>query len=268
LTTLQNNLSEARKMYRDDYPPIKNLIARIDNLQKQKEEAEKADLAPEASISAPTGPTAVKVTNPEVALHLEELKNQINNVKISITTTNGEIQTRQARITELNRRITEYQARIEAAPLNEQTYAQLIGDYNLAKEQYDEFVKRREQSETQENMREHQAGESLEVLDAASLREESFEPNRALWGGIGTALGMFLGVMLAGAKEMKDTSLKNLKDVRAYTNLPVLSSIPLLENALLVRRKRRLFWLAWASAFIIGTIAMSGAMYYHFFGRS
>ena len=68
-----------------------------------------------------------------------------------------------------------------------------------------------------------------------------------------------VGVVLAGAKEMKNTSLKNLKDVRAYTNLPVLSSIPLLENALLVRRKRRLLWLAWSSAMIIGSIAMSGS---------
>jgi uncharacterized membrane protein YgdD (TMEM256/DUF423 family) len=73
---------------------------------------------------------------------------------------------------------------------------------------------------------------------------------------------------MAGIKEMKDTSLKNLKDVRAYTNLPVLSSIPLLENALLVRRKRRLFWLAWSTAIIIGTIAMSGSMYYYYFGKT
>ncbi len=69
---------------------------------------------------------------------------------------------------------------------------------------------------------------------------------------------MLLGVVLAGAKEMKNTSLKNLKDVRAYTNLPVLSSIPLLENALLVRRKRRLFWLAWSGAFIFGSMACAG----------
>ena len=73
---------------------------------------------------------------------------------------------------------------------------------------------------------------------------------------------------MAGVKEMKDTSLKNLKDVRAYTNLPVLSSIPLLENALLVRRKRRLFWLGWSTAVIIGTIAMSSSMYYYYFGKS
>ena len=71
--------------------------------------------------------------------------------------------------------------------------------------------------------------------------------------------------MLAGAREMKNTSLKNLKDVRAYTNLPVLSSIPLLENALLVRRKRRLSWLAWSSAVIVGSIAMSVAAYYYYF---
>ena len=74
-----------------------------------------------------------------------------------------------------------------------------------------------------------------------------------------------LGIVIAGAREMKDTSLKNLKDVRAYTNLPVLSSVPLLENALLVRRKRRLFWLAWSSAFIFGTAAMSGSAYYYYF---
>jgi hypothetical protein len=62
--------------------------------------------------------------------------------------------------------------------------------------------------------------------------------------------------------------LKNLKDVRAYTNLPILSSIPLLENALLIRRKRRLFWLAWSTAFIAGSIAMSGAIYWHYFGKT
>jgi hypothetical protein len=72
-----------------------------------------------------------------------------------------------------------------------------------------------------------------------------------------------IGLALAGAKEAKDASLKNLKDVRAYTNLPVLTSIPLLENALLVRRKRRLFWLAWTTAGIVGSAAMFISMMYY-----
>jgi len=37
---------------------------------------------------------------------------------------------------------------------------------------------------------------------------------------------------------------------------------------LLVRRKRRLFWLAWSTAIIIGTVAMSGSMYYYYFGKA
>ena len=34
----------------------------------------------------------------------------------------------------------------------------------------------------------------------------------------------------------------------------------------LVRRKRRLVWLAWSSAVIIGCILMTGSMYYRFSG--
>ena len=141
-------------------------------------------------------------------------------------------------------------------------------DYNIAKTDYDEKSKKKEISETSSNLEQRKAGENLETLDPPSLPEQAADPNRLLIAAVGTGLGLFFGVFMAGAKEMKDTSLKNLKDVRAYTNLPVLSSIPLLENALLVRRKRRLFWLGWSTAIIIGTIAMSSSMYYYYFGKS
>jgi hypothetical protein len=130
------------------------------------------------------------------------------------------------------------------------------------------MVQKRDSSETAKDLEQHKGGENLELLDPASLPEQATDPNRPAWAAIGTALGLVIGIVLAGAREMRDTSLKNLKDVRAYTNLPVLSSIPLLENALLVRRKRRLFWLAWSSSFIVGCLAMTVSVYYHFFGRS
>jgi uncharacterized membrane protein YgdD (TMEM256/DUF423 family) len=128
--------------------------------------------------------------------------------------------------------------------------------------------KKKATSETAQMIDERKAGENLEVLDPASLPESPTEPNRLVIAAMGTGIGFLVGVFMAGGRELKDSSLKNLKDVRTYTNLAVLSSIPLLENALLVRRKRRLFWLAWTSAVIIGTIAMSGSMYYYYFGRS
>jgi sorbitol-specific phosphotransferase system component IIBC len=161
-----------------------------------------------------------------------------------------------------------YRARIETSPINEQKYEGLVREYNLAKADYDEKSKKMEISQTSSNLEERKAGENLETLDPPSLPEQASEPNRLMIAGAGMSLGLFFGVFMAGVKEMKDTSLKNLKDVRAYTNLPVLSSIPVLENALRVRRNRRLFWLGWSSAIVIGTIAMSGSMYYYYFGKS
>jgi len=69
--------------------------------------------------------------------------------------------------------------------------------------------------------------------------------------------------VLAAVREMKDASLKNLKDVRAYTRLQVLGSIPLLENDLVVRRRRRLGWLAWSTACIVGIVIMSSSVVYY-----
>jgi len=74
-------------------------------------------------------------------------------------------------------------------------------------------------------------------------------------------------MFLSGAREMKDTSLKNLKDARAYTNLPVLGTVPLLENDLVVRRKRRLTWLAWSTACILGILVMTSSIYYYYSTR-
>jgi len=73
-----------------------------------------------------------------------------------------------------------------------------------------------------------------------------------------------VGVCLAAAWEVKDTALKNLKDVRAYTQLQVLGSIPLLENDLAVRRRKRLTWLAWSSAALLGVIVMSSSVVYYY----
>ncbi len=105
------------------------------------------------------------------------------------------------------------------------------------------------------------------MLESASLPETPAKPNRLMIVGAGLGIGVMLGVFLTGAREMKDTSLKNLKDARAYTNLPVLGSVPLLENDLVVRRKRRLAWLAWSAVCIIGVIAMSGSIYYYYATR-
>jgi chromosome segregation ATPase len=260
----ESALAAAREMYTKNHPDIRSFENRLKQLKTQRDALEKEEIAE----SQKAAPKERRIVNPQIAKALEDNKASIAILQASIQAKAVEIEKRVQQQAELTKQIQAYQARIEASPLNEQRYVALKREYDLAKSKYEDMTRRREISETSQSMIERKAGENLEVLDAASLPEQPAEPNRLLIAGGGLGLGLALGVVLAGIKEMKDTSLKNLKDVRAYTNLPVLSSVPLLENALLVRRKRRLFWLAWSSAIIIGTLAMSTSMYYYYFGRS
>ncbi len=113
------------------------------------------------------------------------------------------------------------------------------------------------------DMEDRSQGERLEVLDPASLPERVTQPNRPLDISIAAGIGLLLGVVIAGAREMKDSSLKNLKDVRAYTQMAILGSIPLLENDFVVRRRRRLAWLGWTTSCLAAVVVMAGSYVYY-----
>ncbi|HLI86208.1 MAG TPA: hypothetical protein VKV17_20000 [Bryobacteraceae bacterium] len=263
ITEAKATLAASRQIYTEDYPDIKNLEARIAMLEKDRAGMEKQETSKQA---APVGVTPV--LNPQVQRAIEDTKSAMAVLQTQLKAKDLEIEEKKRQEAEINKEIAGYQARIQSSPISDQKYEALLRDYQIAKDDFDSKAKRREISETSQNLEERKAGENLEVLDPASLPEKPSEPKRLAIVGMGAAAGLIFGIVLAGVKEMKNTSLKNLKDVRAYTNLPVLSSIPLLENALLVRRKRRLFWLAWSAAIIIGTAVMSGSMFYYYSNRT
>ena len=134
----------------------------------------------------------------------------------------------------------------------------------MAEETYHDLEKKNQLADANKQLVARKAGEVLDVLDTPSLPVQPTSPKRYQIIGAGFAMSIILGLGMAGLQEAKDTSLKNLKDVRAYTNLPVLCSIPLLENTMLVKRKRRLTYLAWAAAVIVGAACVSGAVVYYY----
>jgi len=265
LTSAEQALAGAQKSMGAKNQIVVSLKSEIEVLKEKKAQLEKEQAQKDANVQQPDAPK--KVSNKNVQNAILNTKAQIDSYKTQIAEAKDNIKRVQGLQENAKKNIAMYEQRIQAAPLNERQWAALQREHTLAQEAYDATVKKRQSAETSANLEEHKAGETLEVLDQASDPQQPIEPKRAEWTAVGTGLGLLLGVVLAGGKEMKNTSLKNLKDVRAYTNLPVLSSIPLLENALLVRRKRRLFWLAWTSAFIFGAMAVLASMYYYYFGQ-
>ncbi len=175
-----------------------------------------------------------------------------------------EIQNANREKADIDQQLKELKAKMDAAPEVERQYQALNQSLILVTTRYNELKKEEGQTQTTANLEERGLGEMLEMVDPANLPQNPSDPNRYAITGAGLALGLMLGLGLAGAREAKDTSLKNLKDVRAYTNLPVLTSIPLLESALLVRRRRRLAWLGWSSAVVLGVLAMALAVFYYY----
>ncbi len=256
----QSHLASLNKQFGRNHPDVANQQAVVDSLERRRVDLELA------AISRPApkqGTQPVRVINPAMQKRLEDLKAAQKILLASISGKQTDIDTYIVQQRSVEKEIESYRKRLEESPLNAQQYAALLNDYTLKKQDYEDKLRRTNLSETSQNLEERKAGETLEQLDQASLPEQASQPNRPIWALVGTIGGLFLGLMLAAAKEVKDTSLKNLKDVRAYTNLPVLSSIPLLENALLVRRKRRLAWAAWSCSVVIGFALMGGAVYYH-----
>jgi polysaccharide chain length determinant protein (PEP-CTERM system associated) len=258
IASTETFLSQLRERYKDTYPDVQAAQAQLAMLTKNrdallKEESEKKpDAAP------------VKRLNPEQVQGGRQLEASIQGLQSQIQAREMELEQRAKLRDQLVAMINQYNARISTNPQMEKKYSELMRDYGLAKARYDELNMKKAQSETATKLEKSSLGEQLRQLDQASLPETPTKPKRLIIIGAGAAIGLLLGIFIAGGREMKDTSLKNLKDARAYTNLPVLGTVPLLENDLVVRRKRRLAWLAWSAACIVGILAMSGSVYYYY----
>ena len=118
-----------------------------------------------------------------------------------------------------------YEQRIGVVPLGEKQYSELMRDREIARQHYIEQEQKLNRAQAAEQMEARKQGELLELLDPASLPQTQTEPKRPLVISAGAALGLLLGFVIAGAREIKDTSLKNLKDVRAYTQMSILGSV-------------------------------------------
>ena len=258
VSRLETYLANLREHYKDTYPDVQNAISMLATAKKQRDEVlkEEANKKPEPVSARPVSPQFVKESR--------DLEGAIKRIQGNIEAKDLEMQDLQSQVKTLTANVKSLQNRLEGFPVGIKDYDELIRDRDLAKREYEDLDKRLSTSEMSTKVNNRQQGERLEQLDPPSIPITPALPNRPIIVAIGTGLGLALGLFLAGAREVKDTSLKNLKDVRAYTQLPVLGSIPLLENDLVVRRRRRLGWLAWSTACLVGVVIMSSSVVYYY----
>jgi protein tyrosine kinase modulator len=254
----ETQLNSLRQHYKDTYPDVQAGVIRLAEAKKKREEVVNEEAA------AKDDKPVLKPANQQSVRETRDLDANVRRLQSAIEARDLEMEEYNKELKRANDAIKAYQGRIETVPLGEKQYADLLRDRDLVKEQYMDLSAKLQRAEIAQEMEGRKQGETLELLDPASLPTTPTEPKRPIIISIGGALGFLLGIVIAGAREMKDTSLKNLKDVRAYTQMAILGSVPLLENDFVVRRRRRLAWLGWTTACLAGAVIMAGSIVYYY----
>jgi uncharacterized protein involved in exopolysaccharide biosynthesis len=266
---IKDGLRQLRQKYGEGHPDVQNTVALLAIAEQKHDEAVKEDLTKrddakkeETSKKDAKGDAPARVDPRKFREDLDR-NSRISQMQSLIEAKDIEIADLNREIKHTNAEIGMVQSRLDAAPIGNKEYADLLRDREIAKQKYIDADDKLSKSLRSQNMENRNQGERLETLDSASLPTDPTAPKRPMVISIGAGIGLLLGIVIAGAREMKDTSLKNLKDVRAYTQMAVLGSIPLLENDFVVKRRRRLAWLGWTTACLVAVVVMVGAIVYY-----
>jgi uncharacterized protein involved in exopolysaccharide biosynthesis len=248
LAQKKDELAHLRSQFSDKYPDVVQLTAEIAALEREIALAKRAEPKPGASAEA----SAVTAPGP-MTPYVLRLKEALAEVQTDLKV----LKTEEGRLRES---IAVYQARVDNVPRREQEFKELSRDYESTRELYGSLLKRYEEAQLAESMEQRQKGEQFKVLDPAIARLQPAAPNRlklllmAVVGSIGLAFGAVLLV------EQIDTSFHDLDDLRSFSNVPVLASIPWIVTRSEVHRRRWRMRLA-VSAAVAGLAVLVSLAY-------
>ena len=260
--TVETQLNLLLQRYKEDWPYVQATKGRLIAAKQIRDEVLKED--EKAKKAEPNAATPARPQNPVQVRELRDLDGQIRRLQTAVEAKDMDIASLNKELGHVNEQTRIYMGRVETLPAGERQYGDLLRDKEIAKQKFVKLDGDLQKAQMAQEMEGRKQGETLELLDPPSLPLNPTQPNRPLIISIGAAIGLLLGVVIAGALEMKDTSLKNLKDVRAYTKMAILGSIPLLENDFVVRRRKRLAWLGWTTASLVAVVIMSGSVGYYY----
>jgi polysaccharide chain length determinant protein (PEP-CTERM system associated) len=154
--------------------------------------------------------------------------------------------------------LAQYQRRIEEVPSVESEWTSLTRDYDTQLAAYKDLLAKSEQSKIAVELERRQIGEQFRVLDPARPPVRPIGLRRLQVNAIGAAVGVLIGVLLAGLRELGDTTFKTDRDIIEVVALPVLAAVPYVVTASDRRLARRQRWLTTA---VVATILMAAGSF-------
>jgi len=251
LAQMKQKLAELSGQFSDKYPDVVQLKKQITALEREIA----ADAQARGSKDEPNGD---RKAAPAPATPLTPY---VLRLKEALSEAEGDMKVFKGEERRLKESIASYQAKVEKVPRREQELRELSRDYESTGTLYQSLLKRKEEARLAESLEQRQKGEQFRLLDRAIPGRTPDAPKRgkllllALIGSIGLAVG---AVLLA---EHVDTSFHSIEDLRAFSPVPVLVSIPRIVTE--TDRRGRRWRMRLAAGFaVIGLVVIVGSAYF------
>lgn len=231
LNQLNFDLAKLQRTYSDKYPDVILTKQEIENTKKQLAEL---------------GPSAGKSSAPKAAAPPRAMDSELAGLK--------------AEDQRLRQMIAAYQSRVEIAPEREQELQQLSRDYRASREISDAALKRYHDAQAAVDVERRRAREEFQVLESAVAPREPAAPNRPKLVLLGVALACAATAAIVMLAEQLDTSFHGVDDLRSFSKLPVLVTIPEITTRA-DRTRRRWRWRLAAGAGVVGLFLVIGIAY-------
>jgi polysaccharide biosynthesis transport protein len=253
----KSQLADLRSHYTDRHPDVRKLKEQVAETEKMRDQllaSLKTKAADHTNDNPDAAPAIAPGTDPVQATMTLQIQGQLRSNQVEVANREHDIAT-------LKAKIDDYQARLNQEPIREQQLADLTRGYDQSKANYDDLLKKKNESQMATSMELLQQGERFRVVDAPSFPEKPQFPNRLKFCGMGLGVGLALGVFVAGAFEMLDHRVYNEQELKGLLPVAVLAEIPEVASPIDEKRARRRLWLGWATAVLVVCTILAGSAF-------
>lgn len=248
LAKMRAQLTDLSSRYTDKYPDVQKLKIQIAKTQRIREDilaSSKADSKQQADSTPEAG---------DQSTPLLQIRSQLQANQVEIASRERSIQTLQSRI-------GDYQGRLNSEPVTEEQLAELTRGYEQSKANYDDLLKKRDQSAMATDMERMQQGERFTILDPPSLPSKPDYPNRLKFCVVGIGVGFGLGLLVVLGFELLDGRMHGEKEIKALLEVPILAEVPEIMSTADEEREKRQAVMAWVLTGIIGAVILAGSAF-------
>jgi polysaccharide chain length determinant protein (PEP-CTERM system associated) len=212
-----------------EHPDVIRTKAVVAKLEAQLEAETKA--AEEARLARGDNAEPVTLDPREVARRA-----RVKQLTSDIDTLNREIARKESDEQRIRASVEDLESRIEQVPGIESEWIALTRDYETQSRNYKDLLGKSEDAQLAANLEERQIGEQFRVLDPARTPVRPLGVDRLRTNAFGAALGLGIGLLIAGFLELRDRTFQKADDIVEILELPVVALVPQVLGAADKRR--------------------------------